>query len=115
MSSFASLFAYGRKTVKAVEPWEAKAAAKRASTLAKIPPEWLLEKDELDKAAKQRDLTGRFIEQYLNEEEIKIIHEGSATLVDIIRLGNLSAVQVTRAFCKTAAIAHQVVSDERRL
>jgi amidase len=101
--------------VKAAKPWEAKAAAKRASTLAKIPPEWLLQKVELDKAAKQRDLTGRFIEQYLNEEEIGIVHEGSATLVGKIRLGNWSAVQVTRAFCKTAAIAHQIVSGKCQL
>ncbi|WEW57130.1 amidase [Emydomyces testavorans] len=101
---FSSLFASNHKT----ESWQAKAAAKRASTLAKIPQEWRLNKEELDKAVKQRDLTGHFIEQYLTQEEITIINRDSANLVGGIRQGDLSAVQVTRAFCKTAAIAHQI-------
>lgn len=92
-------------------PWQAKAAAKRASVLAKIPPEWRLSEADLDRASKQRDLTGAFIEQFLTVEEIAIISQASVSLVAQIREGKYSAVQVTRAFCKTAAIAHQIVSE----
>lgn len=104
-----TLFNYGRSTVNAIEPWEAKAIAKRASNLAKIPKEWRLRDDDLKKAENQRNLTDSFIEQYLNEQEIYIIREGSVNLVEKIQQGNLSAAQVTQAFCKTAAIAHQIV------
>jgi amidase len=108
-----SFFSYGREMLGEAS-WEAKAAAKRASTLAKIPPEWLLDKKEIEKGLKQRNLTGPFIEQYLSPEEVAIIHQGSTTLVEKIRERELSAVQVTRAFCKTAAIAHQIVSHHHR-
>jgi amidase len=112
MSPLLGLFPFRQKAENVEEPWEAKAAAKRASTLAKIPSEWVLQEDDLEKVVKQKDLTGRFIEKYLDEQDIAIIHEGSAALVAKLRRGDWSAVQVTRAFCKTAAIAHQIVSKE---
>lgn len=97
------------------ESWEAKAAAKRSSTHAKIPKEWLLDQEDLAKAAKQRDLTGPFIEQYLTAEEVSIIRQGSVLIINNIRNGEYSAQQVTHAFCKTAAIAHQIVSNSYTL
>jgi amidase len=91
-------------------PWEAKAASKRRDTYAKIPEEWRLGPEDLAKAARQRDLTGQFIEQYLSGEDIAIIRLDSVSLVTKIQKSEYSAVQVVRAFCKTAAIAHQIVS-----
>ncbi|KAI1356104.1 amidase signature domain-containing protein [Xylaria sp. FL0043] len=88
--------------------WEARAAAKRADTLSKIRAEWRLSPADLAKAKKQRDLTGRFIHQFLDTDEVSIISRDSAQLVDDIREGRLTAVQVTTAFCKTTAIAHQL-------
>ncbi|KAE8154450.1 amidase signature domain-containing protein [Aspergillus avenaceus] len=88
--------------------WEAKASAKRAATLAKIPAGWRLDEQDLDRAANERDLTRSFINQHLLPEEIAIVEQGSVSLVEGIREGRLSAVQVTRAFCKTAAVAHQI-------
>jgi amidase len=91
--------------------WELMAAAKRSSTLAKIPKEWLLDPADLEKASRQRDLAGPFIEQYLSAEEIAIVRQDSVSIVTSIHKGEYSAVQVARAFCKVAAIAHQIVSS----
>lgn len=90
--------------------WEVRAAEKRASTLAKIPLEWRLSPAELELASKQRDLTGPFMEKFLEPNEISIVNMDSVPIVDAIRSGKLSAVEVTTAFCKTAAVAHQIVS-----
>ncbi|KAI0816216.1 amidase signature domain-containing protein [Xylaria sp. FL0064] len=88
--------------------WEARAAAKRADTLSKICAEWRLSPTDLAEAKKQRDLTGRFIHQFLDTDEVSIISRDSVQLADDIREGRLTAVQVTTAFCKTTAIAHQL-------
>ncbi|KAK0704392.1 amidase signature domain-containing protein [Lasiosphaeris hirsuta] len=88
--------------------WEARAAEKRAATLAKIRPEWRLSPDDMERARKQRDLTGPFIQSFLLADEVSIISKDSVDIVDAIKEGKLTAVQVTIAFCKTAAIAHQI-------
>ncbi|KAF2263451.1 amidase [Lojkania enalia] len=90
------------------ETWKAKAEAKTNATLGKIAPEWRLSSKELEKAAQQRDLTGPFIEQYLEEEELRIIKLDATTLVSKLRKGEFTAKEVTLAFCKTAAVAHQI-------
>lgn len=90
--------------------WEKKAAEKRASTFGKIPPEWRLDHADLERAKKQRDLTGSFIQQYLEPDEVAIITRDSVEIADAVRQGMLTAVAVTTAMCKAAAIAHQIVS-----
>ena len=106
--NFKYLFGYSGQASENAS-WDAKASGKRADTLAKIPAEWLLPKEDLDKAANERNLTGPFINQYLSPDDIAIVEQGSVPLVEKMSAGKLSAVQVTRAFCKTAAIAHQIV------
>lgn len=93
--------------------WEKKAAEKRASTFGKIPLEWRLDHADLERAKKQRDLTGSFIQQYLEPDEVAIISRDSVEIADAIRQGMLTAVAVTAAMCKAAAIAHQIVSRLR--
>lgn len=88
--------------------WEEKAAAKRANTLAKIPESWLVTPAKRDEAAHTRDLTGSFMDSLLDEETRAIVSMDSVTLVDAIRDRKLSALDVTTAFCKSAAIAHQL-------
>ncbi|KAK4108887.1 amidase [Canariomyces notabilis] len=88
--------------------WESAAAAKRASVLGKIPEAWRLDEGQLAQARAQRDLTDGFIQQFLNEDEISIISRDSVDIVDQIKQGNLTALEVTSAFCKTAALAHQI-------
>lgn len=93
------------------DSWKAKAAAKTASTRAKIPPEWRLSEADLNKATKQKDLTGTFIEQYLEGEDLEVIRQDTTSIVAKIKAGEWSAKRVTLAFCKTASIAHQIVSS----
>jgi amidase len=101
---------FGKMRLQTV-PWETLAAAKRASIRDKIPEAWRLSPDELTKARRQRDLTGPYIQEFLMPEEISIVSKESVEIVNEIKQGKLSAVQVTAAFCKTAAVAHQIVSS----
>lgn len=90
-------------------PWEALAATKRANTLKKIPEAWRLTPVDLEKVKGQRDLTGPFIQQFLTAGEVSITSKESVNIVNDIKGGRLTAVQVTTAFCKRAAVAHQIV------
>jgi len=92
------------------DSWQVKAEKKRSETLGKIAPEWRLTEPELEKALKQRDLTGAFFDQYLEAHEISIVRQDATHLVDRVQRGQLSAKDVALAFCKAAAIAHQIVS-----
>jgi amidase len=89
--------------------WEARAAAKRAATLAKIPPQWRLAPEDLERASEQRDLTGSFINGLLDKQTVSITSLDSLPILESISSGRLSATEVTTAFCKTAAVAHQIV------
>ncbi|KAK0643850.1 amidase signature domain-containing protein [Cercophora newfieldiana] len=88
--------------------WEPHAAAKRASTLAKIPPEWRLDPAQIEEAKRQRDITGPFIQRFLYPSETAIVTRDAVDLTNAVREGQLTAIQVTAAFCKTAAISHQI-------
>ncbi|KAJ5714166.1 general amidase [Penicillium malachiteum] len=88
--------------------WQTKAQNKRASLRASIPEEWRLDQEILDRASKQRDLTGQYIQQYLEPEEIAIIGHDSTTIVENIRNKKWTSLQVAKAFCKTAAISQQL-------
>lgn len=91
--------------------WSSKAAAKRASTLAKIYPEWRLAPEDIRRASTQRNLTGSFIQQFIAADDAAILSMDSVSVVDAIKQGRLTSLQVTTAFCKAAAVAHQIVSS----
>jgi amidase len=91
--------------------WESRAAAKRAETLDKIHPEWRLSPKDLERARQQRDITGPFIQQFLDENDIFITSMASVPILQALEEKKLSAVEVTTAFCKRAAVAHQIVSS----
>lgn len=91
------------------QDWQSKAAAKKTAILVSIPEEWRLSPAQLQLAEGVRDITGPFIQQFLSDDEVAIISLDSVPIVEAIKSGKLSAVQVTKAFCKTAAIAHQIV------
>ena len=93
--------------------WETKAADKRASTHAKIPKDWLLDKATLRKASAERDITGPFIEDCLSSDEKALTKLPASALLLKIGDGTYSAVEVTRAFCKRTAIAQQLVGHTR--
>ncbi|KAI4268032.1 MAG: hypothetical protein L6R38_007989, partial [Xanthoria sp. 2 TBL-2021] len=88
--------------------WQAAARAKVADLHSKIPKAWLLSDLDLENAKKQRTLSGPFIEQYLTDDDKGIIGNDSMQLVEKIKRREYTAVDVTRAYCKTAAVAQQI-------
>lgn len=87
--------------------WEQLAAQKRKSTLAAIPKEWLLEK--IPTAEEQRDVSGTYIDQFLSPQEKEITERDAVGIVAKTTTGEWKAVDVVKAFCHRAAIAHQLV------
>ena len=91
--------------------WQKTASRKRDSISHKIPKDWILSDEVVEKAKQNRVLTGSFIEDLLDSQTLQITSLNSVNLVDAIGNGSFTAVQVTRAFCKRAAFAHQIVSS----
>lgn len=87
--------------------WKKKAAEKRDSVLALIPEDWRIK--DIPSAEEQRDVTGKFIQQYLDDREIEITETDAVGIVTKTRAGKWSAEEVAKAFCHRAAIAHQLV------
>ncbi len=93
------------------QSWQDKAAAKVAETRSKIPLEWILKNEDIEDAKNHRDLSGAFVAKFLQNEELEVIRHDSISLVEKIKAGQYTALQVTKTYCKTAAIAHQLVSQ----
>lgn len=89
--------------------WQEVAAAKRASLLASIPPDWMIPED-LMPAEHVLDVTDlRKTSGLLTGREIEITDAGAVEIATQISKGVWRAEEVTLAFCKAAAIAHQLV------
>lgn len=87
--------------------WKEKAAAKRASQYESIPVEWRLPKplSEPKNAYEYLKTSG-----VLTAQELEITETTDAqVLLDMMASGELSAVTVTKAFSKRAAIAQQLI------
>ena len=93
--------------------WEIRVAAKRGATLAKINPQWRLAPEIVDRARHQRDLTGPFIQSLLDEQTVSITSMDSVRIITEVANQKLLVTQVVTAFCKTAAVAHQIVRTSR--
>ena len=91
------------------ESWQARAKAKVAEIHSRIPKKWLLDQVDLEKAKNQRNLTGPFIESFLDAREVDIIRNDSLQLVQKIKSQHHTAVEVVQVYCRTAAIAQQIV------
>jgi amidase len=89
--------------------WQQKASQKRASLYDAIPPAWRLNMDDVPSVSQLPDVT-TFITQYLNPFEQQITNAAPAVILDKIRHLNWTAVEVCRAFCHRAALAHQLVT-----
>ena len=88
--------------------WKATAKEKRDSILASIPSEWRI--SNIPSAKEQRDVTGKFIQQYLDEKEIEITETDAIGIAKKTKTGQWKAVDVAKAFCHRAALAHQLVA-----
>ena len=90
-------------------PWQDAARMKADETWAKIPAQWRLDPSIIEEAQSRTDITGGFIEKLLSSDEVKITSFHTIALALAIRDRDFTAQQVTTAFCKRAAIAHQLV------
>jgi amidase len=88
--------------------WQERAAAKVADITSKIPERWRITLEDLERAGKERQLCGPFIESFLSQSENKIVKTNSPELCEQLASRSLSSLEVTEAFCKSAAIAQQI-------
>lgn len=95
--------------IETTQDWREKAATKRASISNRIPQRWRLSASDLDRATKQRNLTGAFIQGLVSEETAAVTARETADLVSALQKRELSATQVATAFCHVAAVAQQIV------
>ena len=92
--------------------WQAISAKAKEKLNSSIPQDWRISKDELP-PPDTRDVTD-FPSKcgILTENEVAITDSYASDIVEKIAAGEWKAEDVTRAFCKRAAIAHQVVSRQ---
>ena len=86
--------------------WEDLAADKRARLEKSIPDEWRIKTVPTEGSV--IDLPEK--SGILSPSEIKITNSSATDLVSQLADGTLKSVDVTLAFCKRAALAHQLVS-----
>ncbi|OCL03701.1 amidase [Glonium stellatum] len=88
--------------------WQQRAQEKRDSINALIPKEYRI--DRVPSAEEQRDVTGKYIHQFLTEREIEITESSADEIAKHTVSGSWSAFEVTKAFCHRAALAHQLAN-----
>lgn len=88
--------------------WEALAKEKRDSVNALIPKAWLLP-FPVPTVREQRDVTGKYIQQFLSAQEVEITETDALGIVAKTTSGAWKSKDVAEAFCHRAALAHQMV------
>jgi amidase len=90
------------------QQWREISKQRLALRQAKIPIEWLLKDIPGDHVLDVMDIPRKC--GILSERELDITEKYDATsLVEKLAVGALSSVEVTKAFCKRAAVAQQLV------
>jgi amidase len=98
-------------TVKGTHPpWKAIAAKKREDLANSIPPEWRVPEHLLPPES-QDDVTGwPETSGWFTPEELGITSLSAQELIPQLASGKLTSEQVTKAFCKRACAAQQLVN-----
>ncbi|KIL93642.1 amidase [Fusarium avenaceum] len=95
--------------------WQALIQQKRTARDERIPKEWRIPETLLSKVSSDSPVSAFDLLKeaaLLTPEEVEITEEHDATgLVQKMASGELSAYQVTHAFCKRAAVAHQLTNS----
>lgn len=86
--------------------WKEVAAAKNQRINDSIPKEWRIDTSSLPDNVMEIPATSGI----LSKTELDITNSSATDLVAKLAAGNLKAVNVTTAFCKRAAISHQVTN-----
>ncbi|CAK7891825.1 hypothetical protein CAAN1_19S00254 [[Candida] anglica] len=87
--------------------WQDIARAKREAVDSGIPRKWRLE--DIPSVDEVRSVIV-YIEEKLNEKEVEITNSTVVELAEKISRGELSAIEVTKAFCHRAALTHQLTT-----
>ncbi|KAL3451082.1 amidase signature domain-containing protein [Aspergillus insuetus] len=86
--------------------WKSVAAQKKSALDASIPAEWRIEKLPTNDSVMSFPKTSGI----LTPDELAITESSATDLVRDLAAGKLSSVAVTTAFCKRAALAHQLTN-----
>lgn len=86
--------------------WRSVAEAKFESINNSIPQKWRI--GEVSSPEQQRDVTN-VVQDFLSPDELEITKSDAVEIVQKTSSGQWKAVDVTRAFCHRASIAHQLV------
>ncbi|KAJ6437431.1 amidase [Purpureocillium lavendulum] len=97
-------------SIEAAPHWEQIGARKREALAASIPEEWRIPADLLPPASQDDVTTWPETSGWFTEDELAITQQTAADLVAQLVTGKLTAEDVTRAFCKRAAAAHQLTN-----
>lgn len=89
--------------------WEQVPAKKRAALLASIPKEWIIPSDLLPPDTQDDVMDWPKTSGWFTDDELAITDLSASELVPKLASGALKSVDVTKAFCKRAAAAHQLV------
>lgn len=87
--------------------WESIAASKRKSVYEAIPVEWRL--SEIP-SIEQVPNVYAYLEKVLSKEESEITNLTAIEIAKKIKLGQLTSLVVTKAFCHRAALTHQLTT-----
>lgn len=86
--------------------WKKTAAEKRESVNNLIPADWRI---AVSSQEDPRDITGDYLHHYLSLKEIEITETDAVGIAEHTTNGSWTAVEVAKAFCHRAALAHQLV------
>ncbi|GAM85567.1 hypothetical protein ANO11243_035740 [Dothideomycetidae sp. 11243] len=91
--------------------WEGLAASKRQALADSIPEEWRIQSsDEISAKSLINVTEWQPRPEYFSPLELEITSSTAAQLLTCIRSGTWSSEQVIRAFCKRAAVGHQLLN-----
>ena len=91
------------------ENWETISAKKREALLASIPKEWIIP-DDIKPPEDQEDVTTFPTNSgWFTDRELEITGSSATQLLDKLTSGTWTSLEVTKAFCKIASAAHQLV------
>lgn len=85
--------------------WEEVAADKKERIEKTIPEEWRIKSKDVGNSVMDYPAKSGIMSQ----EELAVTNSTAVDLVAKMAKGELKSVDVTRAFCKRAALAHQLV------
>lgn len=101
----------GAKSTNGVKPsWEELGAKKRSQLLASIPKEWRIPENLLPPESQDDVTAWPETSGWFTRTELDITSLTASELVSRLSSGALKSEDVTRAFCKRASAAHQLVS-----